>query len=125
MAEAALDRMEARVFSIDMRESVGEFFVADLAPRERSLRAAKIFGIFVLITIVVLPIPGLHIILPPVALVLGLYMAYKAWAVKRMARTGSCACPVCSSPLNFKNLELRDENKVVCPNCRNHLKIRF
>lgn len=114
-----------KIVSIDGRESEGEFEVASLSTGERAKRSVKRLAIFWGIALLFLPVPAVHFVAVPGFLLVGIFMAVKTWFATRIVRGGQGVCPVCKEQLKFGTLEYKEPLKLVCPHCRNHLRVRL
>jgi 1,6-anhydro-N-acetylmuramate kinase len=76
--------------------------VAELAGADRVKRAAVVFGAFVAVAIVALPIPIVHLMLVPGALLLALVLGGLRLRENAIFRDVSGKCPFCGTEQHFR-----------------------
>ena len=98
--------------------------VAELAPADRVKRAAVVFGAFVAVAIVALPIPIVHLLLVPGALVLAFVLGALRLRENAIFRDVSGRCPFCGTEQHFSLFgRFRLPKDVHCTNCGRKLTL--
>ena len=98
--------------------------VAELAPADRLKRAAVVFGAFVAVAIVALPIPIVHLMLVPGALLLAVVLGALRLREHAIFRDVSGRCPFCGTEQHFALLgRFRLPKDVHCTNCGRRLTL--
>lgn len=97
-----------------------EFY--SLSPAERLKRAAVIFGAFMLAAVVFLPVPLVHLVIVPGALVLGVVFALVRLNQREIFRSVVGQCPFCGAEQRFTALgRFRVPKTLNCSNCQRQL----
>jgi hypothetical protein len=98
--------------------------VAELAPVDRVKRAAVVFGAFVAVAIVALPIPIVHLMLVPGALLLAFVLGGLRLRENAIFRDVSGTCPFCGTEQHFPLFgRFRLPKDVHCTNCARKLTL--
>lgn len=98
--------------------------VAELAPADRVKRAAVVFGAFVAVAIVALPIPIVHLMLVPGALLLAFVLGALRLRENAIFRDVSGTCPFCGTEQHFPLFgRFRLPKDVHCTNCGRKLTL--
>jgi hypothetical protein len=98
--------------------------VAELEPTERIKRAAVVFGAFVAVAIVALPIPIVHLMLVPGALLLAVVLGGLRLRDRAIFRDVSGGCPFCGTQQQFPLFgRFRLPKDVHCANCGRKLTL--
>ena len=98
--------------------------VADLAPADRVKRAAVVFGAFVAVAIVALPIPIVHLMLVPGAVLLAFVLGGLRLRENAIFRGVSGKCPFCGTEQHFPLFgRFRLPKDVHCTNCGRKLML--
>ena len=98
--------------------------IAELAPAERVKRAAVVFGTFVAVAIVALPIPIVHFMLVPGGLLLAVVLGGLRLREHAIFRDVSGGCPFCGTQQHFPLYgRFRLPKDVHCANCRRKLTL--
>ena len=98
--------------------------IADLAPADRFKRAAVVFGAFVAVAIVALPIPIVHFMLVPGGLLLAVVLGGLRLREDAIFRDVSGACPFCGTQQHFPLFgRFRLPKDVHCANCGRKLTL--
>jgi len=96
----------------------GLLHLHSLTPRERRIRAAKIWGWMWLCALISAPVCGLHIVLVPTFILAGPVMAFLRYRIIQVPDHVSGKCPSCKE--NF-TLALKPTDRlpkrVYCPSC--------
>ena len=98
--------------------SEGLLYFRNVAPRERRIRAAKIWGWMWLCALLSVPVCGLHIVLVPAFLIAGPITAYLRYRRSEVPDRASGSCPSCNKDLDLA-LKSSDRlpKRVYCPAC--------
>ena len=72
-----------------------------LTPAERLKRAVVLFGIFLVVALLALPIPIVHLFLVPGALLLGLMLSARRLGQVQIFRRVQGRCPFCGTEQTF------------------------
>jgi hypothetical protein len=100
--------------------------IAELAPAERVKRAAVVFGAFVAVAIVALPIPIVHFMLVPGGLLLALVLGGLRLREHAIFRDVSGGCPFCGTQQHFPLFgRFRLPRDVHCASCRRRLTLEL
>ena len=98
--------------------------VAELAPRDRLRRAAVIFGAFIAVAIIALPIPIVHFVLVPGGLLLAVVLGALRLREAAIFRGVEGRCPFCGTEQEFALYGRFSLPKVVhCSNCGRKLTL--
>jgi len=98
--------------------------VAELAPADRVKRAAVVFGAFVAVAVVALPIPIVHLMLVPGALLLAFVLGALRLRENAIFRDVSGRCPFCGAEQHFPLFgRFRLPKDVHCGNCGRKLTL--
>ncbi|MGH8474068.1 MAG: hypothetical protein ACREVJ_16830, partial [Gammaproteobacteria bacterium] len=93
-----------------------------LTPAERMKRAAVAFGIFLLVAVIAIPIPLVHFVLVPAALVLGIGFAVARLRQSEIFRGVEGRCPFCATEQAFTAMgRFRLPKSLHCANCQRRL----
>jgi hypothetical protein len=98
--------------------------VADLSPAERLKRAAVVFGAFIAVAVIALPIPIVHFVVVPAGLLLAVTMG--AWRLRESVvfRSVEGRCPLCGVEQRFPVLgRYRLPRTVDCQHCHRRLTL--
>lgn len=97
-----------------------EFYT--LSPGDRLKRAAVIFGAFLAAAVVFLPVPLVHLIIVPGALVLGVVFALVRLRQREIFRSVVGRCPFCGAEQRFTALgRFRVPKTLNCSTCQRQL----
>lgn len=98
--------------------------IAELAPAERFKRAAVVFGAFVAVAIVALPIPIVHFMLVPGGLLLAVVLGGLRLRERAIFRDVSGGCPFCGTQQHFPLFgRFRLPKDVHCSSCGRKLTL--
>jgi hypothetical protein len=98
--------------------------IADLALADRFKRAAVIFGAFVAVAIIALPIPIVHFMLVPGGLLLAVLLGGLRLRENAIFRDVSGGCPFCGTQQHFPLFgRFRLPKDVHCANCGRKLTL--
>ncbi len=95
-----------------------------LTPAERLKRAVILFGVFLLVALVALPIPIIHLFLVPGALLLGIMLSARRLGQAQIFRRVEGRCPFCGTQQTFSIMgPFRLPKQVHCVHCQRALSI--
>jgi hypothetical protein len=98
--------------------------IAELAPADRLKRAAVVFGAFVAVAIVALPIPIVHFMLVPGGLLLAVVLGGLRLRENAIFRDVSGGCPFCGTEQHFPLFgRFRLPKDLHCANCGRKLTL--
>jgi hypothetical protein len=98
--------------------------IAELSPAERLKRAAVVFGAFIAVAIVALPIPIVHFVLVPGGLVLAFLFGALRLREGRIFRGVEGRCPFCGTEQQFSLFgRFRLPRRVDCTKCHRRLEL--
>ena len=98
--------------------------VAELAPAERAKRAAVVFGAFIAVAIIALPIPIVHFVLVPGGLLLAVVLGGLRLRERAVFRDVNGRCPFCGTEQRFPLFgRFRLPKDVHCANCGRKLTL--
>lgn len=99
--------------------------VTSVSSTQRRKESLKSLGIFFVLALLFIPIPGLHFVLPAVFIVVGIVKAKKSLHYNYHLNECELPCPECSASLNIKARYLEQEFIVDCTSCRNQIKVEL
>jgi hypothetical protein len=95
-----------------------------LSPADRVKRAAVIMGIGLAVAIIAIPIPLVHLVLVPAAVVLGIAFAMVRLSQREVFRHVQGPCPFCGTDQSFTVMgRFRLPKKLFCASCRQELML--
>ena len=99
--------------------------VETLAVRDRLRRAAIAFTIGVAAAVIALPIPLVHLVLVPTALLLGIVIAALRLGQREVIRSAEGACPYCGTQqrLGLAGRVFKLPRRVHCQQCQRALDL--
>jgi hypothetical protein len=98
--------------------------VAELTPAERLKRAGAMFGAFVAVAVVALPIPIVHFVLVPGGLLLAVALGGARLGQGRIFRGATGRCPFCGTEQQFSLFgRFRLPRRVDCVSCHRRLML--
>jgi len=98
--------------------------VAELAPADRLKRAAVVFGAFLCVAIIALPIPSVHFMLVPGGLLLAVVLGGVRLREGTIFRDVSGRCPFCGREQHFPLFgRFRLPKDVHCTSCGRKLTL--
>jgi hypothetical protein len=93
-----------------------------LTPADRIKRAVTIFGLAMVLAVIAIPIPIVHFILVPGALLLGAVLALVRLGQAEVFRTATGRCPFCGKAQSFTVMgKFRLPKKLYCSACQRQL----
>lgn len=119
--------MEVRVVQLPLKgfgvqPTRAQVELVSLTPADRLKRAATIFGFGLLAALIFLPIPLVHFILVPGAIVLGFVFALVRLRQREVFRTAKGSCPFCGSRQSFTIMgRFRLPKRLNCSSCQRPL----
>jgi hypothetical protein len=105
--------------------SRAELVIESLRFKDRIRRAAPAFGAGALLALIALPLPLVHFVLVPGALVLGLVAGALRLNQREIIRSAEGSCPYCGTPqrLGLAGRVFRLPREVFCDKCRRPLDL--
>ena len=98
--------------------------VAELTPRDRLKRAAVVFGAFVAVALIAIPIPIVHFVLVPGGLLLAVVLGVVRLGQSRIFRGAEGRCPFCGTEQQFSLFgRFRLPRRVDCASCHRRLSL--
>ena len=98
--------------------------VAELSKAERLKRAAVVFGAFIAVSVIALPIPIVHFVLVPGGLLLAVSLGLLRLREGEVFRAVNGRCPFCGTEQRFSVLgRFRLPREVDCANCHRRLTL--
>jgi hypothetical protein len=99
--------------------------VGTLTLRERALRAGTVLAAGLIVAVIALPIPLVHLVLVPGALLLGLAFAGIRLGQREVFSLAEGACPFCGTRqrLGLAGRVFRLPRQVFCRNCQRSLNL--
>lgn len=89
---------------------------------DRVKRAATIFGLGMVLALIALPIPLVHFVLVPGALLVGAVLALNRLGQAEVFRTATGRCPFCGKEQSFSVMgRFRLPKKLHCSSCQRQL----
>lgn len=127
MADPAtpVDRHELRLTGFGVPATPVEAQSRDLTMRDRMVRGAKALGMALLAALIMLPIPIIHIVGPPLALLIGLVMGARRLGEGTIFVAAEGECPFChtSQRLGLTGSRFRLPVEITCRSCRQPLQL--
>lgn len=121
--------MEVRSLELPLRAFGAEATAARveldvLSPTDRLKRAGVIIGISLAVAIVAIPIPLVHLVLVPGALVLGVIFSLVKLSQNEIFRTVRGRCPYCAADQSFTVMgRFKLPKKLYCKSCQQELTL--
>jgi hypothetical protein len=99
--------------------------VESLTLRNRVTRAAAVGGAGLLLALIALPIPLVHFVLVPTALLLGITLGAIRLGQREIFASAEGACPFCGTPqrLGLAGRVFRLPRRVYCSSCQRELDL--
>jgi hypothetical protein len=98
--------------------------VLRLSPADRVKRAAVIFGAFLVGAAIAIPIPLVHFVLVPTALILGAVFALLRLRQREIFQSAGGRCPFCSTEQSFTVMgRFKLPKRLYCSSCRRQLML--
>lgn len=98
--------------------------IAELSAVERMKRAAAIFGAFIAVALIALPIPIVHFVVVPAGLLLAVALGALRLRESEIFRGVEGRCPFCGTDQSFAILgRFRLPRQVDCTSCRRSLTL--
>ncbi|MGZ3773611.1 MAG: hypothetical protein ACXVCN_07855 [Bdellovibrio sp.] len=92
--------------------------------KARLKRSMKSAGLFLLLAVFSIPVPGLHFFLVPSFLVLALYLSVKRFSERYSVDLTEEICPVCEKSLHEGVVHFKQDHlRLYCSECRSQLRI--
>lgn len=96
--------------------------LATLTLSERLTRAATALGLSLILALIAIPIPLVHFVLVPGALLLGAVFAIVRWRQREIFRAARGRCPFCGTAQNFTVMGRFSLPKTLhCASCQREL----
>jgi hypothetical protein len=121
--------MEARFLELPLRAFGAESTAARveldvLSPADRLKRAGVIIGISLAVAVVAIPIPLVHLVLVPGALVLGVIFSLVKLSQHEIFRTVQGRCPRCAAEQSFTVMgQFKLPKRLHCSSCKQELTL--
>ncbi|MEA2723952.1 MAG: hypothetical protein QOH59_1723 [Gemmatimonadales bacterium] len=121
--------MEVRLLELPLRAFGAEATAARveldiLSPADRLKRAGVIIGISLAVAIVAIPIPLVHLVLVPAALVLGIIFSLVKLGQQEIFRTVRGRCPRCAAEQSFTVMgRFKLPKRLYCRSCQQELTL--
>jgi hypothetical protein len=117
--------MEVPLKGFGAAPSRAELVIESLRFKDRMRRAALAVGAGALLALIALPIPLVHFVLVPGALVLGLVAGALRLNQREIIRSAEGSCPYCGTPqrLGLAGRVFRLPREVFCDKCRRPLDL--
>lgn len=104
------------------KPAVAYLEVDTLTPVDRLKRAGTIFGLGVVLALIAIPIPIVHFILVPGALLVGAVLALVRLGQAEIFRTAKGRCPFCGKEQSFSVMgRFKLPKKLYCSSCQRQL----
>lgn len=98
--------------------------VVELSTAERLKRAAVVFGAFIAVAVIAIPIPIVHFVLVPAGLLLAVTLGALRLRESEIFRQVEGRCPFCGTDQTFSALgRFRLPRQVDCLNCHRRLTL--
>ena len=121
--------MEVRTLTLQLRAFGAEPTIAFveldiLTAGERVKRAGTIFGAGLVAALIALPIPLVHVVFVPGALMAGIVLAGVRLRQEKIFRTAKGSCPSCATEQRFTVMGLfKLPKKLYCASCQRELTL--
>jgi hypothetical protein len=104
------------------KPTVAHIELNTLTLTDRLKRAATIFGLAMVLALIAIPIPLVHFILVPGALLMGVVLALVRLGQSEVFRTATGCCPFCGKEQSFSVMgRFRLPKKLYCSSCQRQL----
>jgi hypothetical protein len=104
------------------KPTVAHIELETLTLADRSKRAATIFGLGLVLALIAIPIPLVHFVLVPGALLVGAVLALIRLGQTEIFRTATGRCPFCGKEQSFSVIgRFRLPKKLYCSSCQRQL----
>ena len=104
------------------KPAVAYLEVDTLTLADRLKRAATIFGLGVVLALIAIPIPIVHFLLVPGALLVGVVLALVRLGQAEIFRTAKGRCPFCGKEQSFSVMgRFKLPKKLYCSSCQRQL----
>jgi hypothetical protein len=104
------------------KPTVAHIELETLTLADRSKRAATIFGLGLVLALIAIPIPLVHFVLVPGALLVGAVLALIRLGQTEIFRTATGRCPFCGTEQSFSVIgRFRLPKKLYCSSCQRQL----
>jgi hypothetical protein len=119
--------MEVRALELPLRgfgvrSSHARVEFATLSMRDRLQRAAAVFGLSLVLALIAVPIPIVHFVLVPGALLLGVILAAARLRQREIFRSAHGQCPFCATDQSFTVMgRFRLPKGLHCASCHREL----
>jgi hypothetical protein len=119
--------MEVRALEVPLRgfgvqPSHARIQFATLTLADRLRRATAVFGLGLLLALIAIPIPLVHFILVPGALLLGTVLAAVRLSQRDIFQTAHGRCPFCATDQSFTVMgRFRLPKRLYCASCQREL----
>jgi hypothetical protein len=98
--------------------------LAELNPGDRVKRAGAVFGTFLVVAAIGLPIPLVHFVLVPGALLLGVVLGLNRLRQREIFRQVAGRCPFCREDQSFSVMgTFRLPKRLHCGRCQRELEL--
>ncbi len=105
-----------------VKPTVAYLQVDTLTPADRVKRAATIFGLGMVLALIAIPIPIVHFILVPGAILVGTVLALVRLGQSEIFRSAKGRCPFCGQEQSFSVMgRFRLPKKLYCSACQRQL----
>lgn len=96
-----------------------------LGMKERAARAGRVFGLGLLAALLMLPIPIIHIIGPPLAIIIGMVMGLRRLGEGEIFVSAEGSCPFCHHQqyLGMAQSRFSLPRTLTCSSCRQPLEL--
>ena len=96
-----------------------------LGPKDRIARAGRAFGLALLAALIMLPIPIIHIIGPPLAIIIGIVLGFRRLGEGEIFVSAEGSCPFCHQQqyLGLAQSRYRVPRNITCNSCRQPLEL--
>lgn len=108
----------------DEKRGYGEIEVHHFSPKERIANSLKKLMLFWGLAAVCVLIPGLHFVLVPLFLIVGIYFFQKTYKIKSQAVQGHVNCPACQKNIVIGKSLLDWPLTEICQNCVTTVRIQ-
>ena len=112
-----MNHIKIQAITVSDPAQFGSAAIKNYTPKEVLINVLKQLGLFWPIAAVCVLIPGLHFILVPLFLILGVVKAVKASKIKFILLSGKVPCPSCKKDLTLENVSFLDFHSAICQNC--------
>lgn len=107
-----------------LKQKQGQVGIIDLTSSEKTWLAVQTLGKCWFVAICCIFIPGLHLVLVPTGIIVGIFLARKQLELEANLVTGNLKCPVCDKEFEAEAVPFSWPKRETCPHCQTVLVLK-